>query len=228
MKRQHRFISSQDIGRFARALSVLGLIAILSGCSNKVNVVVDMPSPLVESVPLNVHMIYTDEFKNQVYIEPEKKRRLQTLSLGQAQVVVFDTVFGSMANLVEADDPAKDISIQPEMVELQYTAPQETKLKQYDVFLRYRLKILNKDDTSLADWIIKGYGKTPTSLLKSASQAFNSAANVALRDVGAQLATRFTGQQKIKALVNSKRDATKSVSVADAPPSDDKPGANDE
>ena len=184
----------------------IGLVAllILAGCTNKVTVVADIPTPLVEKVPLNVHVVYTDEFRNHVYEENEKKRSLSSLNLAQAQMQMFNSIFSTLTNIVAADDPSKDLTVVPEVLDFQYTAPSETKLKQYEIFLKYRIKLLNSDDSSLADWVVKGYGKTPTALLTSAPQAFNSAANVALRDVGAQLATRFPGQRKIKALIASK------------------------
>ena len=89
----------------------------------------------------------------------------------------------------------------PEILDFQYSAPAETKLKQYEIWIKYRLKLSNQENQKLADWTIKGYGKTPTGLLTSASSAFNSAATVALRDVGAQLSIRFARQRTIKQLL---------------------------
>lgn len=187
-----------------KLILVLSILSVMVGCASKVTVVANIPTPLVEKVPLNVHLSFTEEFRNHIYQENEKSRVLSSLNLAEAQLFMFDSIFSNMTTLVSADDPSKDLTVEPEMLEFQYTAPAETKLKQYEVFLKYRLKLINKDDSTLADWIIKGYGKTPTALLATAAQAFNSAANVALRDVGAQLATRFPDQQKIKELVGRK------------------------
>ncbi|MCH2190275.1 MAG: hypothetical protein MK188_05060 [Gammaproteobacteria bacterium] len=198
------------------AIRWLGLVSlvILAGCSTKVTVDADIPRPLVEKVPLNVHVKFTDEFRNHVYEENEKKRSLSSLDLAQAQMQMFSAVFSTLTNLVSADDPSKDLTVVPEVLDFQYTAPNETKLKQYEIFLKYRIKLLKSDDSSLADWVVKGYGKTPTALLTSAPQAFNSAANVALRDVGAQLATRFPGQRKIKAMIASKTEQKEQAPLA--------------
>ena len=187
-----------------KLILVLSILSVMVGCASKVTVRADIPTPLVEKVPLNVHLSFTEEFRNHIYQENEKSRALSSLNLAEAQLSMFDSIFSSMTTLVSADDPSKDLTVEPELLEFQYTAPAETKLKLYEVFLKYRLKLINKDDSTLADWIVKGYGKTPTALLATAAQAFNSAANVALRDVGAQLATRFPDQQKIKALVGRK------------------------
>ncbi len=194
-----------------KVLGLLLMVSLLSACANKVTVVADIPTPLVEKVPLNVHMSYTDEFKNHIYIENEKSRSLNSLNFAQAQQDMFDAIFGQLTTLVDAQSVSKDLTIEPEILDFQYTAPAETKLKQYEVWIKYRLKILGSDDAKVADWTIKGYGKTPTALLTSATKAFNSATNIALRDVGAQLATRFAGQRKIKALIDTKSGSQNSL-----------------
>ena len=201
-----------------KLILTLGILSVMVGCASKVTVRADIPTPLIEKVPLNVHLSFTEEFRNHIYQENERSRALSSLNLAEAQLSMFDAIFSNMTNLVGADDLTKDLTVEPELLEFQYTAPAETKLKQYEVFLTYRLKLINKDDSTLADWIIKGYGKTPTALLATATQAFNSAANVALRDVGAQLATRFPGQQKIKALIDRKSPISEAsaASVIDA------------
>ncbi len=187
-----------------RPYSLLIILPLLGACASKVTVEADIPRPLVEKVPLNIHMSYSEDFKNHVYTESEKRRVLSSMNLAEAQTTLFDTIFGALANLVGKDDPQTDLIIEPEVLDFQYTAPNETKLKQYEIWIKYRLKLMDSAQDDVADWTIKGYGKTPTAMLTSATKAFNSAANVALRDVGAQLATRFAGQKKIKAMIADK------------------------
>jgi len=192
-------------GGFRNKLSPLLLLALMmlvSACSNKVVVKGNIPQPLVERVPLTGVIRYTEEFRNYVYNESEKKRALKSLDFTEAQMVMFDRVFGGLMNVVPESASAPDLTIEPEILEIQYTAPSETKLNQYEVWIKYRIKLRGADDQRIADWIIKGYGKTPTALLGSAASGFNSAANVALRDVGAQLSIGFPKQSKIKALVS--------------------------
>ncbi len=192
----------QLFGVSRRLLMLMASLAVLSGCANNVIVKADIPTPLVEKLPITGTMVYTERFKNYVYLEAEKKRRsLKSLDIAAAQISLFDRVFGSLMTLVGVEEPNKDLTIEPEILDFQYSAPGETKLKQYEVWIKYRLKLSNQDNQKLADWTIKGYGKTPTGLLTSASSAFNSAATVALRDVGAQLSLRFAKQRTIKQLL---------------------------
>lgn len=185
-------------------LALLGLaLLMLSACASTITVKSDIPSPLVERIPLTAKMSYTDAFKQYTYKETEKGRSLKTMDFSLAQTTMFDTVFGRLLNLVSADSENVDLVIEPEILDFQYTAPRETKLNLYEVWLKYRLRLITGEDTKLADWTIKGYGKTPTATFTSASSAFNAATNVALRDVGAQLSIRMPNQSVVKGLLDS-------------------------
>jgi len=181
----------------------LGCLALLTGCASSVVVKPDIPDPLVQKLPLNTSLVYSDSFKDYVYLETEKKRgSLKSIDFTEAQTTMFEQVFSSVTNLVSADDASRNLTIEPEILDFQYSSPTETKLKQYEVWIKYRLKLRNVDGARIADWTVKGYGKTPTGLLTTASSAFNAATNVALRDVGAQLSIRFPRQRVVKTLLD--------------------------
>ncbi|MFT5572193.1 MAG: hypothetical protein ACI9FR_001115 [Cryomorphaceae bacterium] len=199
-----------------RLSSALVCITLLSACVSTVTVTGEVPEPLVKRLPIDAKMSYTDAFKEYKYTEAEKGRSLKSLDFSAAQIHMFDTVFGRLLNLVQGEDQLPDLTIEPEILDFQYTAPRETNLKLYEVWLKYRLKLIGRDDKELADWTIKGYGKTPTASFTSASTAFNSATNVALRDVGAQLSIRLPKQSSIKGLldpVQSDADAQEAADV---------------
>jgi len=182
---------------------VLGCLTLLTGCASSVVVKPDIPNPLVQKLPLNTSLVYSDSFKDYVYLETEKKRgSLKSIDFTEAQTTMFEQVFSSVTNLVSADDASRNLTIEPEILDFQYSSPTETKLKQYEVWIKYRLKLRNVDGARIADWTVKGYGKTPTGLLTTASSAFNAATNVALRDVGAQLSIRFPRQRVVKTLLD--------------------------
>lgn len=185
-----------------RSGALVVLLSLLGACASPSVVVKgSVPSPLIDKLPLTASLNYTEEFTQYSYQESEKKRALKSLGFGVAQVDMFDKVFTSILNLVPPENPIKDLIIEPEILDFQYTAPRETKLKLYEVWLKYRLRITDSNNKEVADWVVKGYGKTPTALLTSASAAFNAAANVALRDVGAQLSIGFRSQPDIAALL---------------------------
>jgi hypothetical protein len=177
-------------------------MGLISGCASSIVVKPDIPNPLVKRLPLNTNLVYSDTFKNYLYVENEKKRgSMKSIDFTDAQAAMFEQVFGSLTNLVDSADPSKNLSIEPEVLVFQYSAPSETNLKQYEIWIKYRLKLRDGNNARIADWTIKGYGKTPTSMLTSAPSAFNAATNIALRDVGAQLSIRFPQQTVVKTLL---------------------------
>jgi len=203
-----------------RLLGLFLTLMFLAGCAgSKVSVKPDIPRPLVGQLPLKTYLSYTDAFKNYQYTENEKGRSLSSLSFGPAQLELFDRIFSELVVMAaNADDANLDLIIEPEILDLQYTSPQETKLNLYEVWLRYRIKITDTQDNTLADWVVKGYGKTPTATLKTTGTAFNAATNIALRDVGAQLAIGFPNQPAIKALLDEKASGSQAQKTTDELP----------
>jgi len=208
-----------------RLFGLLLLTIFLAGCgASKVSVKADIPRPLISTLPLKTYVLYTDEFSNYQYTEKEKGRSLSSLTFGPAQKALFEQVFAELLIVSpSAKETGLDLIIEPEILDLQYTSPKETKLNLFEVWLRYRVKITDADNNILADWVIKGYGKTPSATLKTIGTAFNAATNVALRDVGAQLAIGFPKQPAIMTLLAKKaaqsnvRDAaTPEVTIANA------------
>lgn len=209
---------------------VLTLLLLLNACASTIVVEGEVPQPLVNRLPLTGQMLYSDEFKTFTYIEAEKGRSLKGLDFGAAQTGMFDTVFGRLLTLNSDAGQDIDISIEPQILDFQYTSPRETKLKMYEVWLKYRLRLIDREGQELADWTLKGYGKTPTLSMTTALTAFNMATIVALRDVGAQLAIRFPNQSSIKALVASKQTVPP-VAPAESPAGNtetEQVGANNE
>ena len=219
---------------FLRTLLLFIGFSLLSACATSVKVNGEIPAPLVEKIPLTVQLVYDDEFKRHVYEEEEKGRSLKSIAFGEAQVTLFDSIFSHLFTLVDPieldlseDSVASknlhviselnsvagaDLKVTPTLLDFQYSAPRETKLNLYEIWLKYRLKIEDSNNREIADWVVKGYGKTPTALLNSASKAFDSATNVALRDVGAQLAIGFSTQPEIKEFLSGHPNTKNSIS----------------
>ncbi|NND81182.1 MAG: hypothetical protein HKN50_02005 [Gammaproteobacteria bacterium] len=186
-------------------------VLLLSACARTIVVTGDVPQPLIEPVPLKANLIITDELRRYRYEEKEKGRNsLKSLDFGAAQVLMFERVFDGILTLLPLDEQAVtqiDLQITPQLLEFQYSVPRETKLNLYEIWLKYRILITDPAGAEVADWVVKGYGKTPTTTLSSAVTAFNLATNIALRDVGAQLAIGFPRQPAISKMLDSSADA---------------------
>lgn len=194
-----RFIKSSF-----NSLATLCLCICLAACATSFTVNGDIPTPLVNKLPLTAKLVYSREFKQYVYTSTDKKRALQSVDLGSSQVDLFNTIFTSLVDLSTGQLGSFDIVIKPEILDFQYSVPRETKLNVFEIWLKYRVKIVDERGDDLADWVIKGYGKTPTTTFASTAKALNAAINIALRDVGAQLAIGFSSQPSIEQLLQQR------------------------
>ena len=195
-----------NIKRVGHTLGLFVILLFLGGCASSVVVKGTIPDPLVEKLPLTASLSYNEEFTNYTYVESQKNRKsvVSKFDFKDAQINMFDQIFGAILILDPADVNQTDLIIEPHVLDFQYSTPAETKTTQYEVWLKYRLQIMDGERQTLADWVIKGYGKTPTATLQSTGAAFNAAANVAMRDVGAQLAIRFGRQRSVQDLIAQK------------------------
>ena len=197
-----------------RLLTLSITLLLLVGCSRSFVVTSEVPRPLIEKMPISAKLVYSKQFAEYVYVEPGRNRALDEVDFGQAQVGLFDSVFSELLTVVDESATEYDFKIEPQILDFQYSVPAETKIRAYEIWLKYRLKITDQQDTEVADWVVKGYGKTPTSTFGSQLGAFNTASNIALRDVGAQLAIGFRSQPSIEAYVAGNRNsATQEVSA---------------
>jgi len=195
----------KSIGK-ARFVGLILVVLLLSACANNVVVVGNIPPPLVQRLPLTASVDYSEEFKGFMYTENERARtaNLKTLNFSDAQIIMFDQVLQQVFTMVggAVEGVRSDLKISPEILDFQYSAPSETKLPLYEVWLKYRIKVVDSQDQLLADWVVKGYGKTPAGgALASPARAFSAATNIALRDVGAQLSIGFEKQPSIMSLL---------------------------
>jgi len=172
----------------------------LSACSSKYAVEAAFPTPLVEQLPISIGLVLTEEFRTYTFFEDEEDRDALSLEIGAAQSELFRVVTGQMFNRVVLESPAEniDLTIHPEVDTFQYAIPRETRANIYEAWIKYRIQVLDENEQVLADWLINGYGKTPSAFLKSEGEALQAAVTMALRDIGVQFAIGFSRQQLIQ------------------------------
>jgi hypothetical protein len=150
-----------------------------------------------------------------MYDEAKGRRESDWLvKTGPAQVKFWNTLLNGMFEKVVTltDDETLhqwedelDAVLVPSLDDLQYAIPLHTNVKVYEIWMRYRFRLVDPatihdhEDGSLtyhpaehiADWSLTAYGKTPTAFLVTDEEAVNTAAVVALRDAGANFVTSF-------------------------------------
>ena len=173
--------------------SLLLFVLLLVGCSGNITNDGDYPTPLVPKLPVNMELELSDAFKTYVYEDNRSDSNVQ-IKLGEAQTKLFETLNDAMFT---NDAEAPSLKITPKVNDFQFAIPRETRSEIYEVWIKYRVAVQEPDGQLIADWILTGYGKTPTGTLKSKSDAINSASLIALRDIGTQLSIGFKRQPDI-------------------------------
>ncbi len=185
----------------ARVILSLAFILFFSACNQSLTMEAktDVPTPLAVKLPLNIGVHYDENFRNYTYEENSEDRQNWAIKSGDSQVELFERVLPSMfQNISYIEDISGtlltnvDGVIVPEVEEMQFALPRETKSDLYEVWIKYKLRLLDKNGDLVADWPVTGYGKSSTEFLKSRDKGLQAAINSAFRDAGARFALSFT------------------------------------
>lgn len=199
--------SAWGMRRLTRGLALTGLL-FLTGCTHTLIVDGRFPSPLVPELPYTLGVHYPEEFTAYRYVEQSEDRAKWIIDMGEAQTDLFNAVLPGMFRDVrqltqlpgqQLATPEVDIVIKPTVEELQYTLPSETKVKVYEIWLKYNVQVFDPRGGLIADWILTAYGKTPSGFMQSDEAALNQAVVVALRDAGANLSLNFAKVPEVRA-----------------------------
>ena len=187
-----------------RTLGSLILLGLLTGCGpNKVVVQGNYPPPLIEPMPITLGVWFGDDFAQHEYFYDGKSTDESSwvINTGPTQVEMWDSLLSGLFEQVimlnsppgaGRSSPALDAVLIPHVEELQYTLPEHTQIKVYEIWMRYRFELVTIDGQPIAEWTMSSYGKTPTAFLNSDQEAVNLAAVMALRDAGAHFVSQFT------------------------------------
>jgi len=228
-------LDSMTSDRKGLLLLISLLVLLSSGCGTR-QVVVEgrFPSPLMEPLPITLGVVYSDEFANHEFYDEAVGRNESDwlVRTGDAQVEFWNTLLGGMFERVviikdhdtlHAIDAPIDAVLIPYVEDLQYTIPLHTNIKVYEIWMRYRFRLVDVSSIhdhdngdisyypteSFADFQLSAYGKTPTAFLQSDEEAVNLAAVVALRDAGAHFATAFERVPEVAAWLQTVEDKTR-------------------
>lgn len=199
------------------------IVLILSACgANKVLVKGDFPTPVMTPLPLTIGVWYSEDFRNHEFTDMAKTTQDSSwiVNTGNAQVEMWDVLLGGMfQNFVEMQaapgtgvmNQAVDAVLIPEIDELQYAVPTQTHVKVYEIWMRYRFKLVDLNGEPIAEWMMTAYGKTPTAFLQSDTAAVNLAAVMALRDAGANFVLSFGRTPELSDWLANMSTGTKEV-----------------
>ncbi|GAA0351675.1 hypothetical protein GCM10009092_15090 [Bowmanella denitrificans] len=185
----------------SRLLCILMLSSLLCSCSGSFKVKSQVPTPLIQPMPLTVGTYYPKELRQYRYEESNEARKEWKIEQGDAQMQMFSQVLAGMfENVVDLNQQqgAADLILTPRVEEFQYTVPRETRSNIYEVWFKYHLQLHEGSGRLVADWFMTSYGKTPTAFATSDAGGLDLAIQMALRDSGAKLLMDFSRVPEIR------------------------------
>ena len=208
------------MSRWRQIFSVTLLVAAisaLSACSTQVSVSDPrIPSPLIEPLPLLVGVRYPPSFDHFVHEEQVIGKEKWQIDLGQSNKLLFNKLFSSMfteMRVVGAGDPASlgvDALIEPTIDAFEFSVPEQSQTDAFAVWIRYRIKVFDRNGTQVANWPISAYGKSQTSRFGN-DEALRRAAVLAMRDAAALIIMQMDRSTGISSLVRT--ETTEPVAV---------------
>ena len=198
-------------------VAVFGLLC-LGGCASQVEVDAEFPTPLIEQLPLTVGVVLDEALTEYEHYEEIPEQITWTIRLGDANRVMLGQLLGTMFMTVPVDAiPTANIAsehdgvIKPELEKFEFEVPVRGRDNFAEVWMQYRLKLYEPDGDLIVDWPVSGYGKSE--IMRDREGSLNEAAIVALREVGAAIATQFPTQPEVEYWLRERQNRTQ---VADS------------
>jgi len=198
------------------ALSMLLIAGVLSGCSSSVTLQSPrIPQPLLEKIPVSVGLRMPKNFENFVHKEMIYGRDEWSIDLGRSNAELFTQLMNYMFESVTIIGPTDDIEsanvdalIEPSIDAFEFSTPAQSKTEAFAVWIRYRLKVFDRDGTLISNWPVSAYGKSLATKMGSA-KGLERAAVLAMRDAAALMIMKFDSVTQISSLAD--RPPTPSV-----------------
>ena len=203
-----RTIDSKGIQRAIIATLLLGTLGACTGAS--VQAPVKFPVPVVESLPLNMGLVLSDELRSYVHQEKLENNGTWVIDIGDAQQPMFENLFSGLFQSYETlakvngQSSSHNGVIVPNIAQAQFSIPSQTRTDYFEVWIRYQIQLFD-EQTLIAEWPITAYGKANVRNygLVSTNEALTAAARAACRDAMAFFAVEFGADPKIRAWLDN-------------------------
>jgi len=167
-----------------------------------------IPEPLIDRLPLKVAARYPDVFDNFTHEEQVIGKEKWSIDLGPSNRLLFTQLFGSMFtefSVIDAVTDPRDLGIdaliEPSIDAFEFSVPNQSQTDDFAVWIRYRIKIFDKEGVQIANWPIAAYGKSLSTTF-GGDAALQRAAELAMRDAAALIILQMdkaTGISKLSA-----------------------------
>jgi hypothetical protein len=193
-------------------LSVAALT--LAACASAVVVESEFPAPLVDTLPIAIGLYYDPELRNFIHAEALPRSSTWTIDLGDANLAMLDPLYGTMFQTTREisglPPPPTEVAgvdgvLSSSLNVYQFDVPRTTRDEFVEVWLQYRLQLLEPDGRMVIEWDVEGYGKAEID--GNREDAVHRASIVAMREAGARISTQFTQQPAVSDWLKEIEDA---------------------
>lgn len=202
------------------ACSAIVLVLAASACQSTTTPVVNLPSSLVEPMPMSVGILYDEEFRDhKIQNDTPKYSNLVSDSeilTGRASVTFFDRLFSDIfasavsieERSVEEDDRKHlDAIVKPRLLHFRTNWHEESMTMNESASVRYSITIYDTGGAQIRSWTAQGDGHT--SQMTGLSSLEDTVA-LAMRDAGARLIVAIYADIVIKKCLESNSDGPRS------------------
>jgi hypothetical protein len=196
----------------AATATTIAMILLLSACGpTRVSGRVEIPTPLIDRMPVNVALHVPKEFSEYDHKESRKVSGKWDFPIGKVQTESITKVVNAMFERVAtvdsvenaaAADPSIRMVLEPQVDDYSFVTPQDAGGPFFAVSVKYRMSIYTPDGKLADSWAFTGYG-TAISKGVDSSGPLEDATALAIRDACAKLATEFRSQDVVKELLGT-------------------------
>ncbi len=184
------------------------LAATLAGCGDvEVAVESEVPTPLVDPLPITVGVYYSERFSK--YSHAEERWGVDwKAELGPYHVRMAQTLFAAaFRETIPVTDltalpanPAYVAIIEPQIEQYSFITPKDTGANYYAVTIKYRLNLLAPNGSPADSLTFTGYGSFKSGGITSTAPMMR-ATKAAMRDAAAKFLVQFPEQEVARKMV---------------------------
>lgn len=206
--------------QYIQNLAAVGItLTAVSACTTTAPVENNFPVPVMTSMPLTIGIQYGNEFRSFEYRDEIPGQQHWIVQMGEANVGLFDNVFGAMfSETVEIPDDGTieggdlgvprrrlDAIIRPEIETYEFAIPSDWGTKNFTVWITYRMNMYRPDGSLIASWPVRSYGESRHQWFNS-DDSLSEATTMAMRDAGAFLTLYFKDEPKVREWLREEAD----------------------
>ncbi len=183
---------------------VLVSLVLLGGCAGTAHLEIEtsrFPVPVMQKAPVRLGIHLDDTLTSYIHKETIEKKGDFEVAVGPAQKDLFNNlamgVFEGYEFVSENRAPHLDGVLKPNIAELQFSLPSQTRSDYYEIWIRYQFQLFDREGNLIGNWTLPAYGKASQKDHGSKSTGLEEAALAACRDAMAFFSINFTRETMV-------------------------------